>query len=155
VLKGDSVIVWMHLMTTIAWITFGTTIGIVSPWLYRQIKNRPRRSLPTNTTNHPQPVGPAAGTNGQHAAVSLFPCLEACPAAWKMQGERFLSGEEPALPLADCAQTTCDCRYRQHDDRRADENRRDNWGKFGGFEPHYGHDERRTRQDRRTKVRSD
>jgi hypothetical protein len=66
-----------------------------------------------------------------------------------MQGERFLVGREPALPLAGCNQKTCGCRYRQHDDRRASEDRRDNWGQFGGLLPNHGNDNRRAGDDRR------
>ena len=139
-------------MTAIAWITFGTTIGIVSPWLYLRVKNRPRRSLSPRATQRTQAAGSATVTTGRYAGVSLWPCLEACPAAWKLQGERFLSGEKPTLPLAACDQATCDCRFREHDDRRAEEDRRDNWGRFGGFSPEYGKDERRAASNRRTKV---
>ena len=141
-------------MTAIAWITFGTTIGIVSPWLYLRVKNRPRRSLPPRVTQRTQAAGSATVATGRYAGVSLWPCLEACPAAWKLQGERFLSGEKPTLPLAGCDQKTCDCRFREHDDRRADEDRRDNWGRFGGFSPEYGKDERRAARNRRTKVQN-
>jgi len=139
-------------MSTIAWITFGTTVGVLSPWLYLRVKNRPRRGPSTVSSRQNESGRSGTGTTHEYAAVSLWPCLEACPAAWKLQGERFLSGEEPSLPLAGCAQATCDCRYREHDDRRASENRRDNWGRFGGFLPNYGNNERRAGRDRRTKA---
>ena len=74
------------------------------------------------------------------------------PAAWKLQDEKFLAGEAPALPLADCNQRNCDCRYLDHDDRRSGEDQRDGWGQFGGFVPHAGTDKRRTTRDRREKT---
>jgi hypothetical protein len=149
------VIAWMHLMTAIAWITFGTTLGIVSPWLYLRIKNRPRSSAPPRPTQRTKTPKSGTKTTGRYAGVSLWPCLEACPAAWKLQGERFLAGQKPALPLADCDQAACDCRFREHDDRRADDDRRDNWGRFGGFSPQYGKSERRTGPNRRARPRND
>lgn len=139
-------------MTSFAWVTVGTTIGIVSPWLYLRMKNRPRRSLPTSADKSTRATKPGTDTTGRYAAKSFYPCLEACPAAWKLQDEKFLAGEVPALPLADCNQRNCDCRYLDHDDRRSGEDQRDGWGQFGGFVPHAGTDKRRTTRDRREKT---
>jgi hypothetical protein len=142
----------MHLMTAIAWITVGTTIGLVSPWLILRLKNRPARKSARVSTKAADVSQPVATAKNKYGAVSLWPCLEACGAAWKMQGERFLSSEKPELPLASCDQKNCECRYREHDDRRVDDDRRDNWARFGGFAPRAEKDERRDDTDRREKV---
>ena len=41
-----------------------------------------------------------------------------------MAGRRFLSGAAPQLPLADCDAAECSCRFRHHDDRRSNKDRR-------------------------------
>ena len=52
-------------------------------------------------------------------AVSIAPGPEACEAAQVRAGKRFLSREAPRLPLAECGNPECRCRYQHHDDRRA------------------------------------
>jgi hypothetical protein len=53
-------------------------------------------------------------------AVSIFPGNNCCAAARELTGTRFLSSETPpTLPLKGCSQLACTCRYRHHDDRRA------------------------------------
>lgn len=136
-------------MTAIGWITLGTTIGIVSPWLYARVRNRSRNGSSNGGAGREKAALTGSVTKNPHAAVSLWPCLEACPAAWKIQGERFLVGKEPFLPLTGCNQSNCTCRYTEHDDRRTGEERRDNWGRFGGIEPHAGNDKRESDTDRR------
>jgi hypothetical protein len=140
-------------MTAFAWITIGTTIGLLSPWLILRVKNRTPKNLPHSHSRRSQPTRIAADpVASPFEAVSLWPCLEACGAAWKLQGERFLSSKAPTLPLTSCDQATCECRYREHSDRRVDEDRRDNWARFGGFAPRAENDERRAGRDRRTKA---
>jgi hypothetical protein len=53
------------------------------------------------------------------SAVSIETGWEPCDAAEALEGERFLSGQAPALPLAGCDAASCDCEYRYHADRRA------------------------------------
>lgn len=136
-------------MTAFGWITLGTSIGIVAPWLFIRVHNRSRNERANGGAARAQAAKARSIAKNPHAAVSLWPCLEACSAAWKMQGERFLVGKEPFLPLAGCNQANCSCRYSEHDDRRTGEERRDNWGRFGGIEPHTGNDKRASDTDRR------
>ena len=136
-------------MTALGWITLGTTIGIVSPLIYLRARNRPPGKSAGGSADRKHPAPPGPTPSSPYAAVSIYPCLEACPAAWKIQGERFLAGQVPKLPLAECDQATCSCSYREHEDRRTGEERRDMWGHFGGFRPHHGDDKRQSKQDRR------
>ncbi|MEQ8515734.1 MAG: hypothetical protein RIC38_09035, partial [Chromatocurvus sp.] len=53
-------------------------------------------------------------------AVSIVPGLVPCPAARELRDHRFLIGQEPSLPLADCTSKNCTCRLRQYVDRRHD-----------------------------------
>ena len=47
-----------------------------------------------------------------------------CPAAMAMREKRFLSGEAPQLPLADCGNPRrCACYYQHHSDRRSNKRR--------------------------------
>ena len=46
-----------------------------------------------------------------------------CEAASGLAGERFLTDEAPLLPLADCDQPDCGCRYQHYTDRRTDDRR--------------------------------
>jgi len=57
-------------------------------------------------------------------AVSVHSGPDGCPAAARLQDERFLPTEAPNLPLAGCSSVTCSCVYQHHDDRRSGEDRR-------------------------------
>lgn len=47
-----------------------------------------------------------------------------CPAAMATREKRFLSGEAPQLPLADCGDPRrCTCHYQHHADRRSGKRR--------------------------------
>lgn len=147
----------MHLMAGIAWIACGAMIGIMAPWVYLRAKDRKQQTSPQSTPNS-ESVKPAQSTRSggkparKYAAVSIELGLKACPAALKLQGERFLSTDAPRLPLGDCDQSTCDCRYRKHDDRRSGDDRRDSWGRFGGFVVDDGNEKRHAKRDRRAKT---
>ena len=58
-------------------------------------------------------------------AVSVRSGPDGCPAAARLQDERFLSSEAPILPLADCSSVACSCVYQHHDDRRSGKDRRE------------------------------
>jgi hypothetical protein len=57
-------------------------------------------------------------------AVSIEPGFKACEAARRQEGRRFLSTVAPMLPLKECTQATCQCRYAHHQDRRTQRDRR-------------------------------
>jgi len=52
-------------------------------------------------------------------AVSIEPAEGCCAAVEAIRVQRFLSEEAPALPLAECASSDCQCRYVHHADRRS------------------------------------
>ncbi len=68
--------------------------------------------------------------------VSPYHCVElkisydACDAAMQQHGKRYLSAEAPILPLSECDQQSCRCRFKHHDDRRH-EQRRDPFSETG------------------------
>ena len=136
-------------MTALAWLTVGTTVGVISPLLYLRAKRKPRRDPSRHSSKHAQAQRPIAHEKNRYHAVSIRPSLCACPAAWKIQDQSFLSTEAPNLPLAACDQVNCSCRYRHYNDRRDGEDRRTRWGRTGGLLPHSGQNDCRTGRDRR------
>lgn len=71
-------------------------------------------------------VDPAATARLKHDfhAVSIRPGAFACKAARDLEGQRFLSGSAPRIPLPGCDASDCTCRFSHHADRRAGEDRR-------------------------------
>ena len=69
---------------------------------------------------------PAATARLKHDfhAVSIRPGVFACAAARELEGQRFLSGTAPRIPLPGCDASDCTCRFAHHADRRAGEDRR-------------------------------
>ena len=76
-------------------------------------KAKPRRSRPKRP--------PAVLISKRWHAVTIEPRHQACEAAFKAAGVRYLSSEAPPLPLAGCDAVECKCRYRHYRDRRADD----------------------------------
>ena len=56
-------------------------------------------------------------TNPWHA-VAVQPGPKRCKAVEALAGNRYLSKDAPNLPLRDCTEPQCSCRYRHHEDRR-------------------------------------
>lgn len=143
-------------MSGLLWAVLGTAAGLALPYLFLRWRQAqadepaafaapPRPgSGPTGTA--PAKRGPPRGYHG----VALKPCLNACDAVQAIAGQRFLSSEAPALPLAGCDQTLCKCTYGHYSDRRDKEDRRTGWGTFGGFAPSLAEGNRRDKgTDRR------
>jgi len=84
-------------------------------------------------------------------AVSIRFAPNACEAAKKMEGRRFLSTAAPRIPLPECDALECKCRFRHHKDRRARDDRRNAWGQgFGGGSTGQYPKEQRKGRDRRS-----
>ncbi len=60
-------------------------------------------------------------------AVSLENLSGACAAAYAIEGERFLAGAAPRIPLPECDAPVCNCLLVHHNDRRLSGNRRQRW----------------------------
>ncbi len=69
-------------------------------------------------------------------SVSLENLSGACAAAYAIEGDRFLPGAAPPLPLPECDVPVCNCLFVHHNDRRLASNRRKRWsgsvGNTGG-----------------------
>src|SRR5215831_8832433 len=81
----------------------------------------------------PVPQHAAQPTTGRRperfAGVEIRRRSGACAAAVALDGQRFLANKSPALPLAGCTKTRCDCRFVKLSDRRTDDRRWEHDGK--------------------------
>ncbi len=67
---------------------------------------------------------PAAKSTGAYNAVAIMYSESSCNAAKAMTGRRFLSSAAPRLPLAECNNLECRCKFVSYDDRRTGRDRR-------------------------------
>jgi hypothetical protein len=82
--------------------------------------------------------------------VSIKLCAHACDAAKELEKHRFLSREAPLLPLADCNQLNCACKYVHHNDRRdVNEDRRHAYSMKTELYDTTGNENRRDKKERR------
>lgn len=107
-----------------------TIILVVSILLFRRTRANTEKRPPD-----PDRIAKVQPDTRFHA-VSLENLSGACAAAYAIEGERFLPGEAPQLPLPECDVPVCNCLYVHHNDRRVGENRRQRWtgsvGNSGG-----------------------
>ncbi len=104
----------------------------------------------------PRQGGPRASSesanldgSGRFHALSIRFGAGACEQSRQLHGQRFLAGNVPELPLADCNVDNCQCRFVHHGDRRQGDDRRSPFqGGFGGSAPRRD-DDRRHSSDRR------
>lgn len=62
-----------------------------------------------------------AKPNFEFRGVEVIPDANACcKAVEALAGRRLLADEAPQLPMPDCDQPTCKCRFHQYSDRRTD-----------------------------------
>jgi len=119
----------------------GIAVVLVLVWWF--LGRRGNKDKRTETT-----VEDASKSN--YHAVSIKFDRNACEAAQKMSGRRFLSSAAPKLPLQECDVPECNCRFAHYKDRRSTTDRRSPFaasgfgGGTGSFEK-----ERREGSDRR------
>jgi hypothetical protein len=83
-------------------------------------------------------------------SVSIHTGSAACLQARGLKQKRFLSGEAPQLPLAECTSPKCHCVYQHHPDRRSGNgDRRAFGGTASGMLRSHGNGERRLSSGRR------
>lgn len=107
------------------------------------------RTPVTRDAKAPDPAA-TARLKGDFHAVSIRPGAFACKAARNMEGQRFLSGSAPRIPLPDCDASDCSCRFAHHADRRAGDERRTPYPSTIGLHPAASGDEQRVENDRRS-----
>ena len=85
---------------------------------------------------------------GKFHAVTIELDPHACPAIRQFEGETLLSKDAPMLPLAECDQASCQCRFVHHEDRRR-QSRRGYQSDLARIAELGANDERRKRAGRR------
>ena len=75
-------------------------------------------------------------------SVKIRPGTSLCRPVAEITGHIFLAPDAPALPLANCTQKNCRCRYVFLEDRRSGEDRRFELGRFDDFIPGYQRERR-------------
>jgi hypothetical protein len=127
-------------MDTVTWAALGIFAGLILPWCLLRLRARSpaaaggRAERADRIPARPRETLRKAIARRFHG-VSIREGLHSCPAAQALRGQRFLSEEAPALPLAGCDQKACQCAYAHHRDRRDGDDRRVGWGSFDGFTP--------------------
>lgn len=116
-------------MLTLVFVVVVSIAIIGSMWMFRNLQ---AQGDSAESSLFPSRDGKAAGGSDSREsdfhAVSIRPCRDACSAVKALKGQRFLSHNPPFLPLADCDQSMCNCRYQHHADRRSEEDRRHGLG---------------------------
>jgi len=101
-------------------------ILVVSILLFRRTRATTKKRLPDpDRLDKVQPYV-------RFHAVSLENLRGACAAAYAIEGERFLAGATPRIPLPECDAPVCNCHFVHHNDRRLSDNRRQRWTGFVG-----------------------
>jgi hypothetical protein len=96
-----------------------------------------------------KPHAAAAKVVNRFAAVEIRSRGTACEAARKLEGQRFLPAEAPALPLEGCAAAKCSCTFAKLTDRRNEDRRLEHGGLSASL---FESDDRRAKRDRRRKA---
>lgn len=128
-------------------------IGLVGVFLLvlilRSGLRKPQREQPSAASRAPQAKKPATPQN-PFRATSIVAGPNACEAAKRLGEKRFLvaAKEVPQLPLPDCDQSKCTCKYAHHADRRekVSDDRRGPPGLRSQLHGHSGEEDRRSKK---------
>jgi len=93
----------------------------------------------------------AKAAGGRFGAVEIRIRNSACQAARSLEGQRLLSKEAPALPLAACTAAQCSCKFTKWSDRRSEGRRLEHGGLSASL---FLANNRRTRRDRRRSAKA-
>ena len=96
----------------LALLVIAMTLGLIVLFSLRQARAALVKNRRTDRRRVPGAAHPCR-------AVSIEPAHISCVAVRLAGSQRFLSEEAPALPLAECTEAECECRYVHHSDRRS------------------------------------
>lgn len=136
-------------MNVLVGMLLGVALVLASLFVVQHLKRR--RDVMRTGAARRQVSRKSVRPGNPFAAVSIRPGVESsCEAVRQFSGQRYLAVRAPSLPVPGCDSGKCGCRYRRYADRRAsDDDRRDEFGRYGGITPSVS-DERRGRSgDRR------
>ena len=138
-------------MSSMVWITVGTAVSVFTPMIAwrihaeRRSRNRYSQKAPAPATHKSQ----AATQEKTFASVIIEPGLCACDAVAAYARQALLENDAPALPLPGCTEARCQCRFRQLEDRRRDNDRRSFADTTSALRIAAGAVDRRSRDSRR------
>jgi len=133
-------------------LTAAGILAIGSAWLFLRPRLARSEEDPSPTARWQEQSELSAQTQTAmptHRAVAIIPGAFCCKAIQQHEDKRYLSGDAPLLPLADCDQEACECTYEHLNDRRSEEDRRNTYSAYSGFDPIQDRDERRLKKERR------
>lgn len=128
----------------------GVAVLLIAVLIFLRMRSR---APITHESKTPDPAA-TARLKGDFHAVSIRPGTFACKAARNLEGQRFLSGSAPRIPLPDCDASDCSCRFAHHADRRGSDDRRTPYRSPIGLDAGAVGEEQRLEDDRRS-SRSD
>ena len=108
-----AVIVFIFLMVT-AWMFFAKRTDSTTPM------SRARKTRKTRKTSQRSDKSEVT----KWRSVRISPGLHPCNSVRNIVDQTYLATEAPALPLGQCSEKECKCRYLYLDDRRSSEDRR-------------------------------
>ena len=143
-------------LSTNAYLVIGLIGVILLALLLRSGLRKPQSGPASAKSRTTQAKKPAAPQN-RYRATSIVVGPNACEAVKRLGDKRFLvaTKEAPPLPLPDCNQPRCTCKYSHHADRREEVNddRRGPPGLRSELHRHLDKEERRSKK--RGRRRSD
>ena len=87
-------------------------------------------------------ASPDSSSDTRWRSVKIRPGASTCRPVAEITGHIFLAQDAPSLPLANCSQKNCQCRYVFLEDRRSGDDRRFELGRFGDLMPGYQRERR-------------
>lgn len=109
--------------STNAYLVIGLVGVLLLVLILRSGLRKPHREQTSRLSRASQAKKPAAPQN-PFRATSIVAGPNACEAVMRLSEKRFLASakEVPQLPLPDCDQSKCTCKYAHHADRREERN---------------------------------
>ena len=116
-------------MSSSAWLTMGTAIGVGSRRLAWQCRDKLLAWKNRSGKQKRVSGRKGAAPRSRYATVVIIPGLCPCNAVADFAGRKILERAAPALPVPGCTEAKCQCRFQPRGDRRGDDDRRFTYGK--------------------------
>jgi hypothetical protein len=138
-------------LSTNAYLVIGIIGVILLALLLRSSLRKPGSAKPAAPAKaQASPAKKTAAAQNPWRAISIVAGPNACDAVRSVRDKRFLvaAKDVPSLPLANCDESRCTCKYAHHVDRREDagDDRRGPPGLRSQLHSHTGESERRAKK---------
>lgn len=107
-------------LSTIAFLVIGILAVIAAALLFRSNASKPKSGRSAASGKPQGPARTPSAPKNPYRATSIVIGPHACEAVKRLGNKRFLvaQNETPQLPLPDCNERRCTCKYAHHADRR-------------------------------------